>query len=160
VRVYKVPGTSWQYSGGGYTVMEQLVEDVTGLPFEEVVRDRVLEPAGMRLSTYAQPLPRDRWVGAADDAATFGHSGSNEGFRAQWTVYRNLVVTVRPGEGVLLVDVPSRGTSTVHADAVERDTFFDVEDGRSLVFERDEGGAVAALSAGSQTRLVKIQEEG
>ena len=25
-----VPGTSWQYSGGGYTVMEQALEDVTG----------------------------------------------------------------------------------------------------------------------------------
>ncbi len=30
VRVYKVPGTSWQYSGGGYTIMEQTLEDVTG----------------------------------------------------------------------------------------------------------------------------------
>ena len=82
VRVYKVPGTSWQYSGGGYTVMEQLVEDVTGLPFEEVARTRVLEPAGMVRSTYAQPLPVERWPEAAH-----GHRGSGAEVDGEWHTY-------------------------------------------------------------------------
>ena len=30
VRVMREPGTSFSYSGGGYTVMQQLLEDVTG----------------------------------------------------------------------------------------------------------------------------------
>lgn len=82
VRVYKVPGTSWQYSGGGYTVMEQMVEDVTGLPFDEAMRVRVLEPAGMLRSTYAQPLPEDRWPEAAR-----AHLGSGDEVEGEWHSY-------------------------------------------------------------------------
>jgi CubicO group peptidase (beta-lactamase class C family) len=82
VRVYKEPGTSWQYSGGGYTVMEQMVEDVTGLPFHEALEGRVLGPAGMTLSTYAQPLPRDRWSEAAR-----GHRGDGSEVEGEWHTY-------------------------------------------------------------------------
>lgn len=82
VRVYKVPGTSWQYSGGGYTVMEQLLEDATGLPFAEVLRERVLEPAGMGRSTYAQPLPEARWPEAAR-----GHRGDGSEVEGEWHTY-------------------------------------------------------------------------
>jgi len=301
VRVYKVPGTSWQYSGGGYTVMEQLLEDAAGIPFEEVARERVLEPAGMIRSTYAQPLPEARWPEAArghrgdgsevegewhnypeqaaaglwttptdlltlsahllgildgtvtdgilsretveavmtpnhpgddafsgwglgfalsgeGDARTFGHGGSNEGFRAQWTVYpalgqgvavmangdrgsalameiirsvseaygwpgyrsevratrsvsaeelapfagsylleqMGLTVTVSVGDGVLGLLVPGQGESVLHPDATAADTFFDLEDGQEVVFERDERGAVQSLVAGGSTRLVRV----
>jgi len=82
VRVYKVPGTSWQYSGGGYTVMEQVVEDVTGLPFEEAARLRVLDPAGMSHSTYQQPLPEARWPEAAR-----GHRGDGAEVEGEWHTY-------------------------------------------------------------------------
>lgn len=70
VRVDTVPGTRWRYSGGGYTIAQLLMTDVTGQPFAELMRREVLEPAGMRHSTYAQPLPADR----AGRAAT-AHSG-------------------------------------------------------------------------------------
>ncbi|MCB0621793.1 MAG: beta-lactamase family protein, partial [Saprospiraceae bacterium] len=36
-----VPGSIWRYSGGGYTVMEKVVEDVSGLPFEEYMATKV-----------------------------------------------------------------------------------------------------------------------
>jgi hypothetical protein len=51
------PGGAWRYSGGGYTVVQQLVEDATGRPYAEVVRSAVLEPLGMRASTFAPPRP-------------------------------------------------------------------------------------------------------
>ena len=57
IKVDTVPGTIWRYSGGGYTVMQQLVADVAKKPFAEVARQLVLDPAGMRHSTYEQPLP-------------------------------------------------------------------------------------------------------
>ena len=50
------PGTIWRYSGGGYTVIQKLIGDVTGRPFAEVLRVEVLQPAGMTLSSFAQPL--------------------------------------------------------------------------------------------------------
>jgi CubicO group peptidase (beta-lactamase class C family) len=65
VRVDTVPGARWRYSGGGITVMQQLVEDVVGQPFATLMRARVLDPAGMRASTFEQPLPEARERDAA-----------------------------------------------------------------------------------------------
>ncbi len=56
VSVGTKPGTMWSYSGGGYTVIQKLIGDVTGRPFAEVLRDEVLRPAGMTRSSFAQPL--------------------------------------------------------------------------------------------------------
>ena len=52
-----VPGTHFRYSGGGYLVAQQTVEDVTGIAFLEFMRQRVLQPVDMDNSTYEQPLP-------------------------------------------------------------------------------------------------------
>jgi CubicO group peptidase (beta-lactamase class C family) len=57
VLVDTIPGSIWRYSGGGYTVMEKVVEDVSGLPFEVYMAENMLSPMGMDHSTYAQPLP-------------------------------------------------------------------------------------------------------
>lgn len=57
VRVDTVPGTQFRYAGGGTTVMHQLLEDVTGTPLPDLLRELVLEPLGMRDSSYVQPLP-------------------------------------------------------------------------------------------------------
>jgi CubicO group peptidase (beta-lactamase class C family) len=65
VQVDATPGSAWRYSGGGYTVVQVLLSDVTGQPFADLMRARVLEPAGMTSSTYEQPLPEARWAEAA-----------------------------------------------------------------------------------------------
>jgi len=57
VVVAVLPGTRFQYSGGGYEVMEQAVRDVTGARYPDFLRQRVLLPIGMVHSTYEQPLP-------------------------------------------------------------------------------------------------------
>jgi len=57
IRVDMVPGKTWRYSGGGYVIVEQLLEDVTGEPFATLMHDQVLRPLGMSRSTYDQPLP-------------------------------------------------------------------------------------------------------
>ncbi len=67
VRVDTLPGSLWRYSGGGYTIAQLMMADVTGRPFAELMREQVLEPAGMRHSTYAQPLSPER-VGQAATA--------------------------------------------------------------------------------------------
>ena len=57
IRVDTVPGTKWRYSGGGYVVMQKMLEDVTGKKFEALANETVLVPLGMTHSTYQQPLP-------------------------------------------------------------------------------------------------------
>ncbi len=76
------PGAIWRYSGGGYTVMQLLVTDVAGRPFAQAVRELVLEPIGMSLSTYEQPLPESRW----GEAAT-GYSSDGDEVEGKWHVY-------------------------------------------------------------------------
>ncbi|MEZ4851255.1 MAG: serine hydrolase domain-containing protein [Bacteroidia bacterium] len=51
------PGAMWRYSGGGYTVMEKVVEDVSGMPLEAYMAQNILKPMGLENSTYEQPLP-------------------------------------------------------------------------------------------------------
>ncbi len=57
-RIYvdTIPGSIWRYSGGGYTVMEKMVEDISGLPLEEYMTINILGPMAMKNSTYEQPL--------------------------------------------------------------------------------------------------------
>ncbi|HYN09065.1 MAG TPA: serine hydrolase domain-containing protein [Vicinamibacterales bacterium] len=82
VRVNVVPGTIWRYSGGGYTVMQLLVSDVTGKPFAQYMNEAVLGPVGMTRSTYRQPLPADRAVQTAS-----GYSANRSAVSGKWHVY-------------------------------------------------------------------------
>jgi CubicO group peptidase (beta-lactamase class C family) len=57
IRVDTVPGTRFRYSGGGYQIVQQLLEDVTGRSFPVLLRETVLEPWGMTATTFESPLP-------------------------------------------------------------------------------------------------------
>ena len=52
-------GSRWRYSGGGFSIVQQMIEDETGKPFAQAARELVLEPFGMKHSTFVQPLPAD-----------------------------------------------------------------------------------------------------
>ncbi|WP_417485064.1 serine hydrolase domain-containing protein [Maricaulis salignorans] len=52
VRVGLEPGTQFEYSGGGYSLLQLLIEDVTGEPFETYMQRTVFQPLGMENSTY------------------------------------------------------------------------------------------------------------
>jgi len=82
VRVDFVPGARWRYSGGGYTVMQQLMVDVTGTVFPEFMKNKVLSPLGMKNSTYQQPLP----VELAKLTAT-GHYSNRSLVEGRWHIY-------------------------------------------------------------------------
>lgn len=51
------PGTNWRYSGGGYLLLQLLVEEVTHEPFNDVMRRMVFQPLGMTQSTFVDPDP-------------------------------------------------------------------------------------------------------
>jgi CubicO group peptidase (beta-lactamase class C family) len=82
IRVDKVPGNGFRYSGGGVTVMQQLVIDVTGRPFPQVAHDLVLAPLAMDSSTYEQPLPA-----ALTSRASSGHTGPGKPIAGRWHIY-------------------------------------------------------------------------
>lgn len=82
IEVNIIPGTQVRYSGGGITVAQQLVGDVLREPFPRIMRELILDPSGMKQSTYEQPLPK-AWEGSAATA----HPYKNRPLDGKWHVY-------------------------------------------------------------------------
>jgi len=83
-RIYPdaAPGARYSYSGGGYTVMQKMLTDITGKAFPELMEEAVLSIIGMESSTYQQPLPEELQENAAS-----GHYASGEMIEGRWHTY-------------------------------------------------------------------------
>ena len=57
VVVDTIPGTVFRYSGGGFTVAQLAMENVSGQLFDQLLAELILQPLGMSSSTFSQPLP-------------------------------------------------------------------------------------------------------
>jgi CubicO group peptidase (beta-lactamase class C family) len=155
IRVDTTPGSLWRYSGGGFTVMQQLVLDVTGQPFPDYMRRAVLEPIGMTHSTYEQPLPPT--LAAATASGQYPDQRPVEG---RWHVYPEMAAaglwTTPTDLARFAIEVQRSFTgqsSTVLSPAMTRRMLTEVKGGyglgvgvhgtgRALMFEhggRDEG---------------------
>src|SRR5260221_462477 len=47
IRVDKAPETGFRYSGGGYTIMQQMLIDIEGKSFPAILKEKVLQPLDM-----------------------------------------------------------------------------------------------------------------
>jgi CubicO group peptidase (beta-lactamase class C family) len=81
IRVDTEPGTIYRYSGGGYTIMQQLLIDVAGKPFPEILDQAVIARAKMTHSTYQQPLP------VAWQARTATAHINGQPIKGRWHIY-------------------------------------------------------------------------
>jgi len=82
VRVDLDPGTQYRYSGGGYTIAQLAMTDVTGQAFPALMQRLVLSPLGMKESTYDQPLPS-----ALVASAAAGYDGDGKPVQGKRHVY-------------------------------------------------------------------------
>jgi CubicO group peptidase (beta-lactamase class C family) len=55
VKLIFEPGKQYEYSGGGTTITQMIVMDITHMPYADYMKKNVLKPLGMSGSTYAQP---------------------------------------------------------------------------------------------------------
>ena len=85
VRVDTIPGNVFKYSGGGYTILQKLIEDVTGSSFQDYMSKNVLKEAGMKNSFFIQPLPSELELDAA-----IGHSGDGQIIPGKYNTYPEL----------------------------------------------------------------------
>ena len=60
VRSIFEPGLKFQYSGGGTTVSQLIVEDATGEKYADYMLKNVLQPLGMTQSSFNQPPSSDK----------------------------------------------------------------------------------------------------
>jgi CubicO group peptidase (beta-lactamase class C family) len=82
VRFARAPYAGAKYSGGGLTLAQLAVMDVTGRPFAEIMRDVVLAPSGMSNSSFEQPMSETFARRAAR-----AHNGAGRRMGAPWHVY-------------------------------------------------------------------------
>lgn len=145
IRVDVIPGSKWKYSGGGYTVMQQMMEDVTGKPFSEYMGKTVLEPLGMTNSTYEQPLP----LMMRPRAAT-GYFSADKPVWGGWHVYPEMAAaglwTTPSDLARFVIAVPealTRQSNPVLSQPMVREMLIEQKDGDALgVFVEESGEAI------------------
>ena len=59
IEVIFAPGSKFKYSGGGVTVAQQIVVDVTGISYEKVAAQILFKPLGLKRTSFANPIPSD-----------------------------------------------------------------------------------------------------
>ncbi len=52
VRLISEPGTRWEYSGGGYTLAQLLLEEKTKVKFADYLKKNVFKPLGLKHTNY------------------------------------------------------------------------------------------------------------
>jgi CubicO group peptidase (beta-lactamase class C family) len=57
VRVGQVPGRRFEYSGGGYVIVQQLIEDASNQSLSDLAQELIFDPLEMRSSTFESRLP-------------------------------------------------------------------------------------------------------
>ena len=82
VRFARRPYSGQKYSGGGTVIMQLALTDLTGKPFAELMREKVLEPLGMTNSSYEQPP-----TGDLAERTSRAHDGQGKAMGAKWHVY-------------------------------------------------------------------------
>ena len=109
VRVYKEPGESWRYSGGGYTIMQLMIADIEQKQFSETMQTHVLNPLAMKSSTYINPLPKQYHSIAATGYHTDGsevegkwHTYPEMAAAGLWTTPSDLILWAKEIQHILL----------------------------------------------------------
>jgi CubicO group peptidase (beta-lactamase class C family) len=167
VRVDIPPGTRVRYSGGGTTIVQLAVTDVSGEPFPDVMHRLVLEPARMVSSTYQNPLPAGRLPDAAagyhqDGSAVPGKRHTYPEMQAAglWTTASDLARfaiamqnSLREAPGGMLQPETAREMVTPVMESAGLGFFIDDNDG-AIYFQH--GGA----DEGFQALLIASRDEG
>ena len=156
IRVNAVPGTIWRYSGGGFTVAQQLMIDVTGRAFPALMADLVLRPAGMDDSTYEQPLPESRRSAAASGHASDGkllpgryHTYPEMAAAGLWTTPTDLA------KFLLEIRRALEGRSPVLSQALAREMTTAVKPGYGLGLSLSGTGSSASYGHGGSNEGFK-----
>ena len=158
VRVDVVPGSLWRYSGGGYTLVQQLLEDVSGKPFPALLSELVLRPVGMADSTYEQPLPPGRQPAAASGHRSNGsalpgraHTYPEMAAAGLWTTPTDLA------RFLIAVQRALQGTPSVISPNVARQMTTEVLGGYGLGFSLQGAGPAASFGHGGSNAGFKCQ---
>lgn len=114
VRVGYAPGSRWQYSGGGYALLQLLVEEVTHDSFAHFMQETVFDPLGLTRATFNEDAAMARGIATSYTARLAPATHYHFAAPAAAALYSNLTDLARfatahlpggdgapPGRGVL-----------------------------------------------------------
>ena len=82
VQVVQRPGKGYKYSGGGYLVVQQMIEDVSGRALPVLAKELIFDELGMGYSTFDSRLAE-----ATIPQAAIGHNRSSKPVNGKWHIY-------------------------------------------------------------------------
>lgn len=82
VRSMFEPGLRSEYSGGGITISQLIVTDVTGEKYAKYMQQNVLDPLGMKMSSYQQPPAKNK-----EKFLATGYRGNGKAIKEKYHIY-------------------------------------------------------------------------
>ncbi|MFD2935478.1 serine hydrolase domain-containing protein [Spirosoma flavum] len=112
------PGSAFTYSGGGYTLLQLLVEEVSGQSFASYMKESVFEPLTMRQSTYV-------WDESSPDSlAEFYHSNGKKSTHYRFTALAatSLYTSLADLELFFQAHLPGKNNEPIGRNVVKPET--------------------------------------
>ncbi|MDQ6808691.1 MAG: beta-lactamase family protein, partial [Verrucomicrobiota bacterium] len=104
------PGTDWKYSSSGYVLLSAIIEKVTGKPWDDVIQQSVITPAGLTHTRVGSDLP-------IIPGRTAGYSRGEHGEVVN-AVYLSMTQPMAAGALVSTVDDLFKWTRALHTGKV------------------------------------------
>ena len=149
VRVDKLPGEGFRYSGGGYSIAQMMMTEASGKPFPQLMHTLLLGPLNMNHSTFQQPLSAERLTSAAAGVLPDGtdvpgkrHTYPEMAAAGLWTTAGDLALFVVELQNAL------RSNSELMSQDMARLMVYPVDSGYGLGVSVKEQGGVAYFGHG------------
>lgn len=119
IMVNRLPGTVEQYSGGGYLIVQLLIEDISGQSFTDFVQQQLFNPLGLAHTTYDfqpdRPIARGHRTNGKVYKKKKYHLYPEHAAAGPWTTAEDLAKLViaiqkalnHPGDSLLAQDLIS-----------------------------------------------------
>jgi CubicO group peptidase (beta-lactamase class C family) len=149
VHLSGLPGERFSYSGGGITVLQVIMEEVTGKLLPELVRELVLEPLGMQRSFYKSPTKEDNhasayWTGYTPCEVSY-HVLPEQAAAGLWTTPTDLLKVVR----ALQHSLTARDDSGFLSKSLARQMLTEVSAGMALSWNAPKDPGTSFSHAGA-----------
>lgn len=122
------PGKHWLYSGGGYTVLEQMLIDVDQIPFPELMQKFVFFPLGMTNSTFENPLPEEHHARAAT-----GYNADITPIKGKWLNHPQLAAAGLWSTPTDLIQYAIQTQNLLHGNQIAGESYLSQESVREML---------------------------
>jgi CubicO group peptidase (beta-lactamase class C family) len=139
------PGSEWRYSGGGYSILQLLIEEVSGEPFEDFMQRSVFRPLGMVRSTFY-------WTPSGGSTlATFYDTDSKPAthYRFSAVAAASLYTSVSDLTRFIQAQLPGKNGEPIGRAVLAPETLHEMWQPQASLYGRDIWGLGTILYAGN-----------